>query len=90
MTPGFVRFRYISQIRISNQKQAMPLADTLLDGGLPMAEITLRTSRALGDIASIRQIRNQDILSKVLLCHRLQVLSTSLAGRDCPEYKQTT
>ena len=40
-------------IRLSSQAQAVPLAETLSQGGLPVAEITLRTSCALECIKMI-------------------------------------
>ena len=46
---------------LDNEQDALPLAEALLTGGLPIAEITLRTEAALG---AIRQIatRQQGVL----------------------------
>jgi 2-dehydro-3-deoxyphosphogluconate aldolase/(4S)-4-hydroxy-2-oxoglutarate aldolase len=47
VTAALRRARLIPVIVIDDPKNAAPLADALLDGGLPIAEITLRTPRAL-------------------------------------------
>ncbi|MES0864322.1 bifunctional 4-hydroxy-2-oxoglutarate aldolase/2-dehydro-3-deoxy-phosphogluconate aldolase [Ruegeria sp. SCPT10] len=48
-------------IAIDDEKDALPLADALLDGGLPIAEITFRTAAAADAIAAIAAHR-ADIL----------------------------
>ena len=45
--------RVIPVIQIENVEDALPLARTLLDNGLPVAEVTLRTEAALEAIAII-------------------------------------
>jgi 2-dehydro-3-deoxyphosphogluconate aldolase / (4S)-4-hydroxy-2-oxoglutarate aldolase len=47
MTKALRRWRIIPVIVIDDAKSAVPLASALLDGGLPIAEITLRTPAAL-------------------------------------------
>ncbi|HVD62131.1 MAG TPA: bifunctional 4-hydroxy-2-oxoglutarate aldolase/2-dehydro-3-deoxy-phosphogluconate aldolase [Gemmatimonadaceae bacterium] len=47
VTAALRRARLIPVIVIDDPKNAVPLASALLDGGLPIAEITLRTPRAL-------------------------------------------
>src|SRR3954463_2185463 len=47
MTKALRRWRLIPVIVIGDAKDALPLASALLDGGLPIAEITLRTPAAL-------------------------------------------
>jgi 2-dehydro-3-deoxyphosphogluconate aldolase/(4S)-4-hydroxy-2-oxoglutarate aldolase len=47
MTAALRRSRLIPVIVIDDPKNAAPLADALLDGGLPIAEVTLRTPKAL-------------------------------------------
>jgi 2-dehydro-3-deoxyphosphogluconate aldolase/(4S)-4-hydroxy-2-oxoglutarate aldolase len=44
-------------IAIENAAQAVPLADALLEGGLPLAEITFRTTAAAEVIATLRDKR---------------------------------
>jgi len=47
MTKAMRRWRIIPVIVIDEARDAVPLASALLDGGLPIAEITLRTPAAL-------------------------------------------
>ncbi len=49
-------FRIVPVIAIDSEEHAVPLADALLKGGLPLAEITFRTSAAA---AVIRKIKNE-------------------------------
>lgn len=44
-------------IAIDDAKDALPLADALIDGGLPVAEITFRTEAAAEAIAQMAQYR---------------------------------
>jgi len=46
-------------IAIENQADALPLADALLQGGLPVVEITFRTAAAAGVIRRLVQDRRQ-------------------------------
>lgn len=55
MTKAMRRWRIIPVIVIEDAKQAIPLASALLDGGLPIAEITLRTPTALEALRRITQ-----------------------------------
>lgn len=43
----FKRMRVVPVVAIENARDAMPLADTLIKGGLPCAEITFRTAAAI-------------------------------------------
>ncbi len=54
-TQALRRWRIIPVIVIDDAKNALPLASALLDGGLPIAEITLRTSTALDSLRRITQ-----------------------------------
>jgi 2-dehydro-3-deoxyphosphogluconate aldolase/(4S)-4-hydroxy-2-oxoglutarate aldolase len=47
MTKALRRWRIIPVIVIDDAKDALPLSSAMLDGGLPIAEITLRTPAAL-------------------------------------------
>jgi 2-dehydro-3-deoxyphosphogluconate aldolase/(4S)-4-hydroxy-2-oxoglutarate aldolase len=53
MTEALRRWRIIPVIVIDEPKNAVPLARALLAGGLPIAEITLRTSAALDALRRI-------------------------------------
>jgi 2-dehydro-3-deoxyphosphogluconate aldolase/(4S)-4-hydroxy-2-oxoglutarate aldolase len=55
MTEALRRWRIIPVIVIEEPKNAVQLADALLAGGLPIAEITLRTSGALEALRRITQ-----------------------------------
>jgi len=48
------RWRIIPVIVIEDPKNALPLAGALLSGGLPIAEITLRTPKALEALRRIK------------------------------------
>ena len=51
------KFRIIPVIAIESAKDAVPLADALLAGGLPVAEITFRTAAAAEVIAAMAKAR---------------------------------
>ncbi|HEX3534543.1 MAG TPA: bifunctional 4-hydroxy-2-oxoglutarate aldolase/2-dehydro-3-deoxy-phosphogluconate aldolase [Gemmatimonadaceae bacterium] len=53
MTEALRRWRIIPVIRIEDRNNAVPLASALLAGGLPIAEITLRTPAALDALKRI-------------------------------------
>lgn len=55
ITKALRRWRIIPVIMIEDQKNAVPLASALLAGGLPIAEITLRTPAALESLRRITQ-----------------------------------
>lgn len=55
MTAALRRSRIIPVLIIDDPKNAVPLASALLDGGLPIAEVTLRTPGALEALRRIRQ-----------------------------------
>ncbi len=56
ITQALRRWRIIPVIVIDDAKHAVPLASAILSGGLPIAEITLRTPAAL---ESLRRITNE-------------------------------
>ena len=49
----FHKIGIIPVLEIDSMERAVPLAESLLAGGLPVAEVTLRTDAALGAITSI-------------------------------------
>jgi len=57
MTAALRRSRLIPVIVIADVKNAVPLATALIDGGLPSAEITLRTPVALEALRRIRDAK---------------------------------
>jgi 2-dehydro-3-deoxyphosphogluconate aldolase/(4S)-4-hydroxy-2-oxoglutarate aldolase len=54
MTEALRRWRIIPVIKIEDASNAIPLANALLSGGLPIAEITLRTKGALESLRRIK------------------------------------
>ena len=56
MTAALRRSRLIPVIVINDAKNAVPLVDAMMAGGLPIAEVTLRTPAAL---ESLRRIRGE-------------------------------
>lgn len=53
---NFHKIGIIPVLEIDSVKRALPLAESLLAGGLPIAEVTLRTNAALGAIESIARL----------------------------------
>ena len=60
MLDQFNKMRVVPVVAIENAEDAMPLADTLIEGGLPCAEITFRTSAAVDAMRIMAQ--RDDIL----------------------------
>lgn len=58
---NFHQVGIISVLEIDSMERAVPLAEALRAGGLPIAEVTLRTEAALGSIRSIA-LRLTDVL----------------------------
>ena len=54
------QYKIVPVIAIDSEEQAVPLADALIKGGLPLAEITFRTPAAAAAISRIklRKTRN--------------------------------
>ena len=53
------KFQVVPVIAIENVGQALPLADALIEGGLPVAEITFRTDVAAEVIMKLKKERNK-------------------------------
>jgi 2-dehydro-3-deoxyphosphogluconate aldolase/(4S)-4-hydroxy-2-oxoglutarate aldolase len=60
-------------IAIEDAKSAIPLADALLEGGLPVAEITFRTAAAAEVIATLAAERPELIVGAGTLLDRASV-----------------
>lgn len=67
--------KIVPVVKLERVKDALPLAKALLDGGLPVAEITFRTEAAEEAIRAIRQTYPQ------MLCGAGTVVSTEQAER---------
>ena len=68
-------------IAIDDVKDALPLADALISGGLPVAEITFRTAAARDVIAEIALHRPQVQSWLIRADHARQQLRRSLCRR---------
>lgn len=67
-------------IAIDDANDALPLADALLDGGLPVAEITFRTSAAGDAIAAIAKNRPDIIIGAGTVLDEVQADAALKAG----------
>jgi len=73
-------FGVVPVIVIDDAKDALPLADALLEGGLPVAEITLRTPAALEAIELIAANRPDVLVGAGTLIDEDQVPRVKSAG----------
>lgn len=83
LSPIFDRFYSIGVIpvvEIENRETALPLAEALLAGGLPIAEITLRTEAALDSIYHIAHRLPEVLLGAGTLLNREQAQAAVDAG----------
>ena len=67
-------------IAINDAEDALPLADALLEGGLPVAEITFRTDAARDVIAAISKRRPELILGAGTILTAVQAEFANAAG----------
>lgn len=54
---SLAKVRVVPVIKLENVQDTLPLMDALLEGGLPVAEITFRTSAAAAAIAAVKRER---------------------------------
>jgi 2-dehydro-3-deoxyphosphogluconate aldolase/(4S)-4-hydroxy-2-oxoglutarate aldolase len=57
LSDGMAQARLVPVIKLNDPKDAIPLVDALVAGGLPVAEITFRTAAAPEAIALVRNTR---------------------------------
>ena len=76
----FYKFGIIPVLEIDSVDRAIPLAGSLLAGGLPIAEITLRTEAALGAIDSIARRVGGVIVGAGTVINREQAKEARDAG----------
>lgn len=74
------RHGVVPVIAIDDAAAAMPLADALIAGGLPVAEITFRTAAARDAIAAIAAHRPQIIVGAGTVLDEAQVDASVAAG----------
>jgi 2-dehydro-3-deoxyphosphogluconate aldolase/(4S)-4-hydroxy-2-oxoglutarate aldolase len=67
-------------VQISRAEDALPLAEALLEGGLPCAEITFRTEAAAGSLALIRERYPEILLGAGTVLSTAQVDAALEAG----------
>jgi len=70
----------IPVLTIEREADAVPLARTLLDGGLPLLEVTLRTPAALAAITAIAQQVPQVVVGAGTLQRPVDVVQACTAG----------
>lgn len=75
-----VSYGVIPVIAIDDAAHALPLADALIAGGLPVAEITLRTSAACDALASISRHRPKINLGAGTLLNEQQLDAAHASG----------
>jgi len=74
------QFGVVPVIAIDAAVDAVPLADALLEGGLPVAEITFRTDAALDSIAAISSQRPELLVGAGTVLTESQVDDAKAAG----------
>lgn len=74
------KVRIVPVIKLDDEHQAVPLADALLAGGLPIAEITYRTSAAPGAIRALKEQRPDIMVGAGTILTTEQVDSAIEAG----------
>src|SRR5690349_23465440 len=84
---NFYKIGIIPVLEIDSVQRAKPLAESLLAGGLPVAEVTLRTDAALGAIASIARDVTGVLVGAGTVINRKQAQAAHEAGAQfivCP------
>ena len=76
----FYKIGVIPVLEIDSAQQAKPLAEALLEGGLPVAEITLRTDAALESLRVIAREANEVIVGAGTVINRDQAQAACDAG----------
>lgn len=74
------RFGVVPVIVLARVEEALPLADALIAGGLPLAEITLRTPQALAAIDQIARHRPEMLLGAGTVLTESQLHQAKAAG----------
>lgn len=72
--------RVVPVISILDAKDALPLADALIEAGLPVAEITFRTSAAVDAIAAIARHRPDMVVGAGTVLNEKQLDTAQAAG----------
>ena len=84
-------FKIVPVVKLDNIEDAIPLAEALIEGGLPLAEVTFRTEAAEGAIRNIRSI-HPDMLcgagTVVNLEQAKKAVSAGAAFIVCPGFSR--
>lgn len=72
--------RVVPVVTIENADDALPLADALLEGGLPVAEITVRTEAAIDSIRLIAKHRPEMLVGAGTVLSEVQLHAVQDAG----------
>ncbi len=87
------RYRVIPVIAIDNADAAIPLADALLEGGLPLAEITFRTEAAADAIGAMTEKRPELLVGAGTVLTKMNIRDAMDAGAKfgvAPGYRPET
>ena len=74
------RLGVIPVIAIDSVEHALPMADALIEGGLPAAEITFRTAAAADALRALRRERPQLLVGAGTILNREQLLQAKACG----------
>ncbi len=74
--------RVVPVVAIESVDAAVPLADALIEGGLPVAEITFRTTAAADAIRTLRQERPQLLIGAGTITNPDQARSAKECGAE--------
>lgn len=74
------KLKIVPVVALDDEKDAVALADALIEGGLPVAEITFRTAAAEGSIRAIAQARPEMLVGAGTITNMDQAKRAVAAG----------
>lgn len=74
------KLKIVPVVALDDEKDAIALADALIEGGLPVAEITFRTAAAEGSIRAIAQARPEMLVGAGTITNMDQAKRAVAAG----------
>ncbi len=74
------KLKIVPVVALDDEKDAVALADALIEGGLPVAEITFRTAAAEGSIRAIAQARPEMLVGAGTITNMDQAKCAVAAG----------
>lgn len=78
----FRQLKVVPVIALDNAEDILPLADTLAQNGLPVAEITFRSPAAAEAIRLLRQQRPEFLIAAGTVLTAEQVVAAKNSGAD--------